>query len=111
MSFDGPEIYSAAILQGQTPNDDDDNTQIIKSFTNFLLDFRFNSQFIYRDQLRNSLLITKKFALTLNLEHSISYNQDLYNKLLDISSDILPLFEIAITQVSKRMIFLNRNKY
>lgn len=107
MSFDSPEIYSAPVLQGQTPNDDD-NTQIIKAFTNFLLDFRFNSQFIYRDQLRNSILI-KRFALTLNLEHLISYNEDLYNKLLDDPSNTIPLFEISITQVAKRMIILNRN--
>ena len=51
----------------------------------------------------------KRFALTLNLEHLISYNEDLYNKLLDDPSDIIPLFEISITQVAKRMIILNRN--
>lgn len=107
MYFDSPEVYSAPVLQGQTPNDDD-NTQIIKSFTNFLLEFRINSQFIYRDQLRNSILI-KKFVLSLELEHLIAYNEDLYNKLLNDPSDIIPLFEISITQVAKRMIILNKS--
>ncbi|CAL9738402.1 minichromosome maintenance protein 5 [Monosporozyma servazzii] len=107
MSFDSPEVYSAPVLQGQTPNDDD-NTQIIKSFTNFLLEFRINSQFLYRDQLRNCILI-KRFALYIELEHLIAYNEDLYNKLLQDPSDIIPLFEIAITQVAKRMIILNKS--
>lgn len=105
MSFDTPEIYSAPVLQGQTPNDDD-NTQIIKSFNNFLLDFRFNTQFIYRDQLKNNILL-HKYALSVQLDHLITYNQDLYNKLLSDPSDIIPLFEISITQIAKRMIILN----
>ncbi|CCK70962.1 MCM DNA helicase complex subunit MCM5 KNAG_0F03000 [Huiozyma naganishii CBS 8797] len=101
MSFDRPEIYSAPVLQGESPNDDD-NTEIIKSFKNFILEFRLSSQFIYRDQLRNCLLV-KNYALTINLEHLIAYNEDLYKKLLDEPSDAIPLFETGITQVAKRI--------
>lgn len=105
MSYDRPEIYSAPVLQGETPNDDD-NTELIKSFKNFLLEFRINQQFIYRDLIRNSLLI-KNYSLLVNLENLISYNDDLYKKLLDDPSDIIPLFELAITQVAKRMAILS----
>lgn len=107
MSFDRPEVYSAPVLQGTSPNDDD-NTEIIKSFRNFILEFRINSQFIYRDQLRNALLV-KNFSLTVDMEHLIGYNEDLYKKLSDEPSDVIPLFENAITQVAKRITVLNKS--
>ena len=108
MSFDRPEVYSAPVLQGVAPNDDD-NTEIIKSFRNFILEFRIDSQFVYREQLRNALLV-KNYALTVNMEHLIGYNEDLYKKLADEPSDIIPLFENAITQVAKRISILNRSE-
>ena len=107
MSFDRPEIYSAPVLQGESSNDDD-NTEIMKSFKNFILEFRFDSHFLYRDQLRNALLV-KNYSLTVDMEHLISYNEDLYKKLSDEPSDIIPLFETATTQVAKRISILNKN--
>ncbi|CCH58755.1 hypothetical protein TBLA_0A09720 [Henningerozyma blattae CBS 6284] len=107
MSFDRPEIYSAPVLQGESPTEDD-NTEIIKSFKNFILEFRINSHFYYRDQLRNSLLI-KNYSIQVNLEHLIGYNEDIYKKLTDEPSDIIPLFEIAVTQVAKRIAILNKS--
>ncbi|QLQ82158.1 hypothetical protein HG537_0G04130 [Torulaspora globosa] len=106
MSFDRPEIYSAPVLQGEAPNDDD-NTEIIKSFKNFILEFRLDSHFLYRDQLRNNLLV-KKYSLTVDMEHLIGYNEDLYKRLSDEPSDVAPLFESAITQVAKRIAMLTK---
>ncbi|CCD26767.1 MCM DNA helicase complex subunit MCM5 NDAI_0I01980 [Naumovozyma dairenensis CBS 421] len=107
MSFDRPEIYSAPVLQGDSSNDDD-NIEIIKSFRNFILEFRLNSHFIYRDQLRNALLV-RNYSLTVNMEHLIGYNEDLYKRLSDEPSDVIPLFENAITQVAKRISSLTRS--
>lgn len=106
MSFDRPEVYSAPVLQGESPNDDD-NTEIIKSFKNFILEFRIDSHFLYRDQLRNNLLV-KRYSLSVDMEHLIGYNEDLYKKLSDEPSDVVPLFETAITQVAKRIAILSR---
>ena len=107
MSFDRPEIYSAPVLQGESANDDD-NTEIIKAFKRFILEFRLDSQFLYRDQLRNSLLV-KNYSLSVDLEHLIGYNEDLYKRLSDEPSDVIPLFETAITQVAKRIMILNKS--
>ncbi|CCE65248.1 hypothetical protein TPHA_0K01140 [Tetrapisispora phaffii CBS 4417] len=107
MSFDRPEIFSAPVLQGSSPNDDD-NTEVIKSFKNFILEFRFDSHFLYRDQLRNALLV-KNYSLTVDIEHLISYNEDLYKKLSNEPTDVIPLFERAITDVAKRIAILNRS--
>ena len=106
MSFDRPEVFSAPVLQGVTPNDDD-NTEIIKAFRNFLLEFRIDSRFVYRDQLRNALL-TRTYCLTVDMEHLIGYNEDLYKKISDEPSDVIPLFETAITQVAKRITILSK---
>lgn len=106
MSFDRPEIYSAPVLQGESANDDD-NTEIIKSFKNFILEFRLDSHFLYRDQLRNNLLV-KNYSLTVDMEHLIGYNEDLYKRLSDEPSDVVPLVESAITQVAKRIAVLTR---
>lgn len=105
MSFDRPEIYSAPVLQGESPSDDN-NTEIIKSFKNFILDFRIDSTFHYRDQIRNNLLV-RRFYLNLDLEHLITYNDDIFKKLNDNPNDIIPLFEIAITDLAKRIAILN----
>lgn len=104
MSFDRPELYSAPVLQGE-PAGEDDNTEIIRSFRNFLLEFRTTAQFVYRDLLRQALLL-KHYALTVNLEDLIAYNDDLYKRLTDEPSDVIPLFETAITQVAKRIAIL-----
>lgn len=106
MSFDRPEVYSAPVLQGDSANEDD-NTEIIKSFKNFILEFRLGSHFLYRDQLRNNLLV-KNYSLAVNMEHLIGYNEDLYKRLSDEPSDVVPLFEVSITQVAKRITLLSR---
>ena len=107
MSFDRPEVYSAPVLQGESTNDDD-NTEIIKSFKNFILEFRLDSHFLYRDQLRNNLLV-KNYSLTVDMEHLLNwYNEDVYKRLSDEPSDVVPLFESAITQVAKRIAVLTK---
>lgn len=106
MSFDRPEVYSAPVLQGESTNDDH-NTEIIKSFKNFILEFRLDSHFLYRDQLRNNLLV-KNYSLTVDMEHLIGYNEDVYKRLSDEPSDVVPLFESAITQVAKRIAVLTK---
>lgn len=105
MSFDKPNTFTVPVLPGDESNDGN-NIEIIKSFKNFILEFRLNSKFIYRDRLRNNLLL-KIYSLTVDMEHLIGYNEDLYKRLNDDPSDIIPLFEQATTQVAKRISSLN----
>ncbi|KAH3903271.1 probable Minichromosome maintenance protein 5 [Saccharomycodes ludwigii] len=105
MSFDRNDIYSAPVLQGEDNNNENNNTTIIKAFKSFILEFRLDSLFIYRDQLRNNLLV-KNFFLKITLDHLIGYNEDLFKKLNEDPTDIIPLFEIATTEVASRIIQL-----
>ncbi|KAL2707340.1 DNA helicase [Kluyveromyces marxianus] len=107
MSLDRPEIHTTRVLAGEELSSSE-NSEVIKSFKSFILDFRLDSNFIYREQLRNNLLVHKYF-LDVNTEHLIGYNEDLYKKLQDEPIDIIPLFEQAITQIAKRIVLLSQD--
>lgn len=104
MSYDRPDNYGAPALG---PSDTSDNSfnEIIKAFKSFILEFRLNNKFIYRDQLRENLLI-KNYFLRVNNEHLIGFNEELNKKLHDDPSEMIPLFENAITDIGKRIAHL-----
>lgn len=108
MSFERTDIYSAHVLPGEQPDDNSFN-EVIKAFRSFILEFRLNSQFIYRDQLRENLLI-KNYFLKVDTEHLIGFNEELNKKLTDDPADMIPLFENAITDIAKRIAYLSNDE-
>ncbi|KAI3406308.2 MCM5 [Candida oxycetoniae] len=108
MSFDGPSVYSAHVLPGQEPDDNSFN-EITKAFRSFILEFRLDSQFIYRDQLRENLLIDNYF-LKVDSEHLINFNEELNKKLTDDPVEMIPLFESAIADIAKRIAYLSKDE-
>lgn len=108
MSFDRPDVFTAAVLAPEE-SDKDTNQELITAFKNFVLEFRVNTDFIYRNQLRENLLV-KEYSLTVNLEHLIGYNENLNKALIDEPSEMVPLFEKAITEVAKRIVFLQESE-
>ncbi|KAG7661350.1 MCM5 [[Candida] subhashii] len=108
MSFERTDIYSAHVLPGEEPEDNSFN-EVIKAFRSFILEFRLDSQFIYRDQLRENLLINNYF-LKVNSEHLIGFNEELNKKLTDDPADMIPLFESAITDIAKRIAYLSNEE-
>ncbi|KAH3679324.1 hypothetical protein WICMUC_001064 [Wickerhamomyces mucosus] len=107
MSFDRGEVYTAAVLPGEEP--DDSNQEIIQAYKNFILEFRVGSNFIYRTQLKENLLV-KDYSLTVDTGHLIGYNESLNNSLVAEPAEKVPLFERAITDVAKRMVFLEESE-
>ncbi|CEP64211.1 MCM DNA helicase complex subunit MCM5 LALA0_S10e05006g [Lachancea lanzarotensis] len=107
MSYDRTEVYAAPVLAGEEIGEND-NSEIIKSFHNFILEFRLDAHFVYREQLRSNLLL-KRYCITIDTAHLIGYNEDLYKKLCDEPTDVLPLFEHAVTLVAKRIALLSRD--
>lgn len=105
MSYDRPENYSAPAL-GPGEIVDDSQNEILKSFKAFILEFRLNNQFIYRDQLRENLLI-KNYLLRVNNAHLIGFNEELNKKLHDDPSAMIPIFESAITEIGKKIAYLS----
>lgn len=105
MSYERADVYGAQVLAGEEPQDNSFN-EITKAFRNFILEFRLNNQFIYRDQLRENLLI-RNYFLKVNSEHLIGFNEELNKKLSDEPGEMVPLFENAITDIAKRIAYLS----
>lgn len=108
MSFEHGTTYGVLVLPGETPSDNS-STEIIKAFRDFILEFRFQNQFIYRDQLRENLLI-RNYYLRVNSEDLIKFNDELNKKLMDEPADMIPLFEQAITDIGKRIAYLSNDQ-
>ncbi|EGW33087.1 uncharacterized protein SPAPADRAFT_60396 [Spathaspora passalidarum NRRL Y-27907] len=108
MSFERTDIYSAQVLPGEEPQDNSFN-EVTKAFRSFILEFRLDTQFIYRDQLRENLLINNYF-LKVDTEHLIGFNEELNKKLTDDPTEMIPLFENAITDIAKRIAYLSQDE-
>ncbi|KAK7206851.1 DNA replication licensing factor mcm5 [Myxozyma melibiosi] len=104
MSFDQPRVYAASVLPPSEVPGDESRLETEESFRDFILEFRIDSDFIYRDQLRENILI-KKFCLSVDMSHLISYNEELAHRLVNEPADMLPLFESAARDVGGRVIF------
>ncbi|GME82016.1 unnamed protein product [Ambrosiozyma monospora] len=102
MSFERADTFATSVLPGET-TDDNQFTEVVKAFKKFILEFRLNNQFIYRDQLRENVL-TKQYELVVQNEHLIAYHDELNKKLTDDPTEMVPLFETAITEIARRII-------
>lgn len=109
MSFERAESYTAPVFPPQQDAAGDQNSEIIKAFKRFILEFRVDNDFVYRNQLRENIL-AKQFKLIVRSEHLISFHAELHQKLLENPKDIIPLFENAITEIAKRNIYLTNEE-
>lgn len=105
MSYDRPTIHTAQVLPGERDESDISNQDIIESFKKFILEFRIGSDFIYRTKLRENLLV-HEYQLQVDAEHFTGFNALLYNDITQKPAQYIPLFETAITEVAKRIVFL-----
>lgn len=108
MSYERADVYGAPVLPGEEPQDNSFN-EVTKAFRNFILEFRLNNLFVYRDQLRENLMIGQYF-LRVNAEHLIGYNEELNKKLSDEPGEMVALFENAITEIAKRIAYLSTDE-
>ncbi|KAK6203137.1 DNA replication licensing factor, MCM5 component [Scheffersomyces amazonensis] len=108
MSYERGEVYGTQVLPGEDPEDSSFN-EVTKAFRSFILEFRLDTRFIYRDQLRENLLV-KNYFLKVNSEHLIGFNEELNKKLSDDPAEMIPLFENAITDIAKRIAYLSNNE-
>ncbi|KAH9467108.1 hypothetical protein Pst134EB_002136 [Puccinia striiformis f. sp. tritici] len=75
----------------------------IQNLRKFILDFRLGESFIYRDRLRTNLL-AKVYAIEIELQHLIVYDEELAHSISNSPGEILPLFEIAVRKVAEAMV-------
>ncbi|GAA6017570.1 hypothetical protein JCM10207_001210 [Rhodosporidiobolus poonsookiae] len=80
------------------------NTQTIADFQQFINEFRENESFIYRDRLRANCL-RREWTLEVEMGHLIGWREDLASRCRNEPGELLPLFEIALRNVARNVLF------
>ncbi|QSL64952.1 hypothetical protein MERGE_002256 [Pneumocystis wakefieldiae] len=102
IGWDQPAVYSTSVLSGEILPDAP--KELEKQFRDFIQEFILNNSYIYRDQLRDNILV-KQFYLNVNIAHLISFNEELADKLTSNPADMLPLFEMAVKDSAKQIVY------
>ncbi|RPB26989.1 MCM-domain-containing protein [Terfezia boudieri ATCC MYA-4762] len=103
--MDRASVFSLSVLPSDPEVGDDSRAQTQAKFVSFISAFRLDNSFIYRDQLKENIL-TKLYYLDVDIAHLISYNEELAHRLANEPADIIPLFEAAVKECGRRMVFV-----
>ncbi|GAA5990009.1 hypothetical protein JCM11641_000583 [Rhodosporidiobolus odoratus] len=108
--FDRGSVYSVPVYgsdvsgRSNATNSQALNTQTIADFQQFVNEFRENESFIYRDRLRANCL-RKEWTLEVEMGHLIGWREDLASRCRSEPGEVLPLFEIALRNVARNVLF------
>ncbi|KAJ2978593.1 hypothetical protein NQ176_g3730 [Zarea fungicola] len=102
--MDTPSVYSTHVYDPSVSETGDTRQQIQNQLETFILDFRLDNNFVYRDQLRENALLQKYFC-DVNINDLITFNEELAHKLASEPAEIIPLFENALKKCSHRILF------
>ncbi|KZF20216.1 DNA replication licensing factor mcm5 [Xylona heveae TC161] len=102
--MDRRSVYSLSVLVPDQDGNEDSRSFILSQLREFVLEFRLDNAFIYRDQIRENVLI-KQYYCDIDVAHLISYNEELAHRLTSEPAEIIPLFEAALKQCTQRIVF------
>ncbi|KAI5867252.1 MCM-domain-containing protein [Durotheca rogersii] len=102
--MDRQSVYSVSVFQSNSGPNEDSRLQILEQLMTFILQFRHDNIFVYRDQLRENALL-KKYFCDVNITDLIKYNEELAHRLVTEPADIIPLFETALKKCTHRIVF------
>ncbi|PRT53633.1 DNA replication licensing factor mcm5 [Wickerhamiella sorbophila] len=108
MSFEQSRVYTTSVLPGDA-TDSSQLSEVEEQLRKFILSFYINNLYIYREQLRESVL-TRRYLLEVNMGHVLLYNEDLGQRIVEEPAEILPLFEAAAKDVAKRIAFTSEDE-
>ena len=92
--MDTQRPYSLSVLAPDPDASEDSRTQVQAQLREFILEFRLDNAFIYRDQIRENVLV-KQYYCDVDIAHLISYNEELAHKLTTQPADFIPLVSAA----------------
>lgn len=95
--WDNGQVFSTQVYRHDAP--EQSNTSIINKFVDFIRNFRIDNSFIYRDQLRQNLLVNLYF-IEVDMSHLSRFDEEFANNFKDKPTEYLPLFEDAVKQVA-----------
>ncbi|MCJ1438097.1 minichromosome maintenance protein 5 [Xylographa pallens] len=102
--MDRQSVYSLSVLPPDFDPSQSSRTQIQSQLREFILEFRLDNAFIYRDQIRQNVLV-KQYFCDVDIAHLISYDEELAHKLTTEPTEIIPLFEAALKQCTNRIVY------
>ncbi|PSN74769.1 DNA replication licensing factor mcm5 [Corynespora cassiicola Philippines] len=104
---DRQTTYSVSLFGSQAGDDRQDATapsRIQQALVDFIMDFHLDNVFIYRDQIRENVLV-KQYYCDIDIAHLISYDEELAHKLTQDPAEIIPLFEAALKTCTQRIVY------
>ncbi|RUS24095.1 MCM N-terminal domain-containing protein [Jimgerdemannia flammicorona] len=104
LGWDASRIYSTNVLPPE--QQENSHIEIQERFLAFIQNFRLDNNFIYRDQLRQNLMV-KQYYLEVDVGHLINYNEELAQQLTNTPAVLLPLFENAVKESARRILHPN----
>ncbi|KAM0435328.1 hypothetical protein ACHAPT_003422 [Fusarium lateritium] len=107
--MDRGSVYSAHVYEPSFGENGDTRLQLQTQLETFILDFRLDNNFVYRDQLRENALL-KRYFCDVNINDLISFNEDLAHRLASEPAEIIPLFEGALKKCTHRIVFPHEPK-
>ncbi|KAF3056338.1 DNA replication licensing factor mcm5 [Daldinia childiae] len=107
--MDRQSVYSVSVFQSNSGPNEDSRLQIQEQLVTFILEFRHDNIFVYRDQLRENALL-KKYFCDVNITDLIKYNEELAHRIVTEPAEIIPLFEGALKKCTHRIIFPHEPK-
>ncbi|KAJ3386334.1 minichromosome maintenance protein 5 [Lobulomyces angularis] len=93
LGWDAPNIQRTSVLPGQ--ENKETRTAIKTKFMDFVRGFSLSNVYIYRDQLRQNLIM-KQYFLEIDLLHLSSFDEVLSQALKGKPNELLPLFEEGV---------------
>ncbi|KAJ0165829.1 DNA replication licensing factor mcm5 [Colletotrichum tanaceti] len=102
--MDRQSVYSAHVFEPSFGQNEDTRIQIQTQLENFVLHFRHDNDYIYRNQLKENALL-KKYYCDVNVTDLINYNEELAHRLVTEPAEIIPLFEAALKKCTHRIVF------
>ncbi|KAI8338730.1 MCM2/3/5 family-domain-containing protein [Chlamydoabsidia padenii] len=101
-SWDRRQVYSTSVLPGEERINSRSELKLL--YLEFIQNFRIGNSYVYRDQLQEHLML-KQYYIQVDMGHLINYNAKLANKLTNSPAEHLPLFETAVKESAKRILF------
>ncbi|KAG9234687.1 MCM2/3/5 family-domain-containing protein [Amylocarpus encephaloides] len=102
--MDRQSVYSLSVLPPDYDNEQDTRGQIQVQLEQFILQFRLENAFIYRDQIRENVLL-KQYYCDVDVGHLISFNEELAHRLVTEPAEIIPLFEAGLKKCTHRIVY------
>ncbi|EFX02861.1 DNA replication licensing factor mcm5 [Grosmannia clavigera kw1407] len=101
--MDRQSVYSTHVYD-YNETGEETRVKTRKDLEDFILKFRLDNDFVYREQLKENALL-KKYYCDIDIGDLIKYNEELAHRLVTEPAEIIPLFENALKRCTHRIVF------